>query len=284
MTVYQQIQNSIDFVERHLTDDISCERAAAAANMSVRSFYNYFEALTGHTYGGYARRRRLSRAVCRLRDSEEPVIVVALQCGYESPEAFSRAFRAEYGLSPVQFRRSRRVLKLTDRITLVEERGMEVIVRDLESMRVVSFVGYSPDPEEKAHDRMWDWAKRSGSIDKPHRNFGHDTDSNGGGYCNAGNRDHYGYKVMITVDRDVSARDVDPDLRVEAIEPGRFVVTGVEGDVLTDWRFIPEGWARLRGEAQKRGYSLKPDGRCLEEKLEPSVPGHLRLDLYMEIE
>ena len=161
---------------------------------------------------------------------------------------------------------------------------MEVITRDLERMRVVSHVGYSPDPEEKAHDRIWAWAKRSGYIDKPHRNFGHDTDSNGGGYSNAGNRDHYGYKVMITVDEDVSEEDVDSDLRVETIEPGRFVVTGVEGDVQTDWSFIPQGWARLRSEAEKQGYVLKPDGRCLEEKLEPSVPGHLRLDLYMEIE
>ncbi len=284
MTVYQQIQNSIDFVERHLADSISCERAAAAANMSVRSFYNYFEALTGHTFGGYTRKRRLSQALCRLRDGDERVIEVAMECGYESPEAFSRAFKTEFGLSPVQFRRSRRVLKLTDRISIVEECSMDVIVKDLERMRVVSYVGYSPDPEEKAHDRLWSWAKGSGYIDRPHRNFGHDTDTNGGGYCNAGNRESYGYKVMITVSDDVSEADVDADLRVETIEPGRFVVTGVEGDVQTDWSFIPRGWSSLREEADRRGFVLKPDGRCLEEKLEPSAAGHLRLDLYMEVE
>ncbi len=283
VTVYLQIQNAIDFVEHHLAD-ISCERAATAANMSVRCFYNYFEALTGYTYGGYVRKRRLSEAARRLHESEARVIVVALECGYESPESFSRAFRAEFGISPVQSRQWRQALRLTDRITIVEEQGMEVIVRDLMRMRVVSYVGYSPTPEDKAHDRIWAWAKRSGYIDRPHRNFGHDTDANGEGYGNVGNRDNYGYKVMVTVDDGLSTTDIDEDLRVEIIEPGRFVVTGVEGDVRNDWTFIPQGWSRLRSEAERRGYALKTDGRCMEEKLEPSVPGHLRLDLYMEIE
>ena len=61
-------------------------------------------------------------------------------------------------------------------------------------------------------------------------------------------------------------------------------MTGIEGDVQKDWRFIPEGWQKLWDMAKSKGYKVKSNGRCFEEKLEPSVPGLLRLDLYMEIE
>ena len=284
MTVYQQIQNAIDLVEQNLHRQISSDEAAAAAHMSLRCFYNYFEALTGQTYGAYARRRRLSQAFCRLREGHERVVDIALASGYESHEAFSRAFRTEFGVTPVQLRRGRRAGAPTGRVTVTEEGSMEVIVRDLGSMRVVSCTAFSPEPETKAHDRIWEWATQNGQEGRPHRNFGHDTDPNGRGYSNLGNRRNYGYKVMLTIGESVSGADVGGDLKLETLEAGRFLVTGVEGDVASGSDFIGIGWRALLSEAVKRGYRVKPGGRCLEEKLEPSRPGLLRLDLYTEIE
>jgi len=288
VTVYQQIQNAIDLVERNLHRQISCDEAAAAAHMSLRCFYNYFEALTGQTYGAYARRRRLSEAFCRLRDGQERVVEIAFASGYESHEAFSRAFKAEFGVTPVQLRRGRRAQtvpeRVTGRVTVTEEGSMEVIVKDLCSMRVVSCTAFSPEPETKAHDRIWAWARQNGQEERPHRNFGHDTDAKGRGYSNLGNRENYGYKVMLTIGESVSDADAGGDLKLETLEAGRFLVTGVEGDVESGSDFIGIGWRALLAEAVKRGYRVKPGGRCLEEKLEPSRPGLLRLDLYTEIE
>ncbi|MCK4516608.1 MAG: effector binding domain-containing protein [Spirochaetaceae bacterium] len=159
---------------------------------------------------------------------------------------------------------------------------MGVVFRELPRMTVVGYVGFSPDPEIKAHDRMSKWIAKNGYAEKPHRNFGHDTDPNGKGYCNTGNNHNYGYKVMITVDDDVKA--ADSDLRVETFQPGKFVVVGIEGDIERDWTFIRQGWQKLQTAAKEMGHKVMMGGRCLEEKLEPSAPGHLRLDLYIEIE
>ena len=66
LTIYEQIQLSVDFVERNLSNSISAGAAARSAGMSLRSFHRYFAALTGYRFGEYVRKRRLSEALERL--------------------------------------------------------------------------------------------------------------------------------------------------------------------------------------------------------------------------
>ena len=63
--------------------------------------------MVGETPLELLRRLRLERAACALRDSATPVTSVAFDAGYETHEAFSRAFRTAYGTSPSDFRRQR---------------------------------------------------------------------------------------------------------------------------------------------------------------------------------
>jgi AraC-like DNA-binding protein/DNA gyrase inhibitor GyrI len=281
MTIYEQIQNALDHIESNLFNQITIEEVAYEANMSVRSFHNYFSALTRHTFKEYVVKRRLTKALLLLQETEDKIIEIAYDSGYESHEAFSRAFKNEFGISPIHFRKSRLNLKGLEKIKLVKEMYMGIIVKELPEMRVVSYIGFSPDPETKAHDRIWKWAKKQGLDKKPHRNFGHDTDAKGKGF---GTIDHnnYGYKVMQTISDDITR--VDNDLNIETIKAGRFAVIGVEGDVIHNGgKFITEGWQKLGEMAKKKGYEVKGNPRCFEEKLEASVPDYLRLDLYMEI-
>ena len=289
MTVYEQIQNAIDYIESNLFKQLTCDEVAKNANMSLRSFYNYFWEISGYRYKEYVRKRRLSEALLQLQATEEKIIKIALQTGYESHEAFSRAFSNEFGLSPIRFRKSRQNLKRIEKIKIIEEMYMGIIVKEIPEMKVVSFIGFSPEPENKAHTRIQKWANENGygelygdENNKPHRNFGHDTDASGKGYSHNGNMENYGYKVMITVDESTS--EIDSDLNIETFQSGKFVVTGVEGDIQKNWRFIPKGWEKLNKMVKEKGYRIKSDGRCFEEKLEPSRHNLLRLDLYMEIE
>ena len=50
MTIYEQIQKNIDYLEENLSSQVSCDDAAEVAGMSVRSFYNYFWMITGFSY------------------------------------------------------------------------------------------------------------------------------------------------------------------------------------------------------------------------------------------
>lgn len=282
MTVYQQVQNAIDFIEENLTRRVTCEEVAIKANMSLRNFYNYFWIISGFKYGVYLRRRRLTLALSLLKETKSSILNIALQLGYESHESFTRAFKTEYGLTPLRYRKSRQDLCGTEKIKIIEEMYMGMITKELPEMFMVSYIGFSPDPEEKAHDRIDRWAKEHGYGELYGRNFGHDTDKSGEGYSPGDDMSSYGYKVMISVDPATEVKD--SDLTLERFPAGKFVVTGVEGEFERAGEFIPEGWNNLAKMIEEKGYKLKENGRCLEEKLEPSAPNLLRLDLYVEID
>lgn len=289
MTIYEQIQDSIDYIEENLQETLSCSEAAKKANMSLRNFYNYFWAITGLSYGEYLRKRRLSLALELLKDTDTKVLDVALDCGYGSHESFSRAFRKEFKTTPTSLRKYRLPLHGLGQLNIIKERYMNVIVKELSKMTVVSYTGFSPDPEMKAQDRIGAWANKNGYGElygpeslRPYRNFGHDTDSNGRGYTSGGDSKNYGYRVLMSITEEPN--ELDDDLSLETFDPGKYLVTGVEGNLEEGFDFIPKGWDRLIEMANQKGHRIKEYGRRFEEKLEPQRAGNTRLDLYIEIE
>ena len=98
------ISKSVDFIERHLDEAPALDAVAAAAGVSRSYLARVFIACTGMTTLGYARARRLTRAATALANGAPDILTVALDAGYESHEAFSRAFRAQFGLSPQDLR------------------------------------------------------------------------------------------------------------------------------------------------------------------------------------
>jgi AraC family transcriptional regulator len=99
----QRLNAALDYLEGSL-EEPDLEHAASLANCSLFHFLRMFEVVTGMTAGDYSRRRRLSRAAIDLAAGGEKVIDVALRYGYESPEAFARAFKRLFGLSPSEAR------------------------------------------------------------------------------------------------------------------------------------------------------------------------------------
>jgi AraC-like DNA-binding protein len=280
MTVYEQIQKSIDFIESNLARKLTCGAAAKEAHMSLRSFYNYFWALTGVTYKEYVVKRRMANALGELRKSADKIINIAFDSGYQSHEAFSRAFKAEFGVSPIRFRHGRQNLKGLKKIIIIKEMHMGVIVKELQNMEVACFDGFAPDPENKAFKKMEEWKAGQKAFSKPYRIFGYNIDRNGE---LAHDPDNEGYRVMITVDPD---RPHDQTTRYRTIQAGKFVVTGIEGSIAQDpsGKWITAGWQRMNTMIADKGYKVKCPARYFEEQLEPSKPGNLRLDLYLEIE
>jgi AraC family transcriptional regulator len=77
---------------------------AARAILSRFHFSRLVTAALGEPPGGFRRRLLLERAAHRLSDTADPVIEVALDAGYGSPEAFARAFSRAYGAPPSHYR------------------------------------------------------------------------------------------------------------------------------------------------------------------------------------
>lgn len=96
------------FIEQHLTSmAITPERIACEHGVSVRTVNRIFST-TGDTVGGVIRSRRLAHARDELTTGAEPISVIAHRWGFFDSSHFHRAFKASYGLSPRDYRASRR--------------------------------------------------------------------------------------------------------------------------------------------------------------------------------
>ncbi len=94
-------------IQQHLDDPLDLDALAQVACFSPCHFHRVFRGMTGESVHGHIRRLRLERAAGWLKRTRWPVIRIALDSGYESHEAFTRAFRIDFGMTPSRFRASR---------------------------------------------------------------------------------------------------------------------------------------------------------------------------------
>lgn len=83
----------------------SLEHLAAVAHLSPFHFHRVYRAIAGESVATTVRRVRMAQAAERLAAGTLPVTDIALDVGYDSPQAFARAFRAFAGMSPREFQR-----------------------------------------------------------------------------------------------------------------------------------------------------------------------------------
>lgn len=94
-----------DVVRDSLDDEIPAGGLARKAYQSRTQFYRLFRALIEETPGAMRRRLLLERAAWQLGRTRQPVTGIAFDAGYGSLEAFSRAFRKAFRVSPSLYRR-----------------------------------------------------------------------------------------------------------------------------------------------------------------------------------
>ena len=99
----------IGLVLRHIEENLDArpdlDELARIACFSPYHFHRIFSAMVGESVAAYVRRLLLERAAMQLGHSSESVTQIALGSGYESVDAFSRAFRTHMGMLPSEYRR-----------------------------------------------------------------------------------------------------------------------------------------------------------------------------------
>ncbi|WAS90511.1 AraC family transcriptional regulator [Nannocystis punicea] len=97
---------AIAFIDRHLFEPLDLERVARAAGYSTSEFSRRFAAMQGESVMAYVRGRRLETAAARiLADPDARLIDLAIECGFTSQAAFTRAFTRAFGEAPGRLRR-----------------------------------------------------------------------------------------------------------------------------------------------------------------------------------
>jgi AraC family transcriptional regulator len=120
------------FIESHFAGDISLGDIAEVAGVSRYHVTRAFGEATGLSVMRYVRGRRLSEAAKSLANGAPDILAVALDAGYGSHEAFTRAFRDQFGPAPETVRAQRHV----DNIALVEPIKMDqAVLPDLKPPR-----------------------------------------------------------------------------------------------------------------------------------------------------
>jgi AraC family transcriptional regulator len=92
------------YIESHLKEAVTLDEVADVAGLSKFHLTRAFAFVTNHSVFGYARARRLTIAAKTLADGAPDILAVALDAGYASHEAFTRAFRDRFGITPESVR------------------------------------------------------------------------------------------------------------------------------------------------------------------------------------
>ena len=89
----------IDYLNEHLTDDLSIDFLAETFYPSRYHLMHAFKEETGYTIGNYLSTKRLLLARDRIRQGE-PITNVCYECGFRNYSTFSRAYKKNFGCSP----------------------------------------------------------------------------------------------------------------------------------------------------------------------------------------
>lgn len=104
---HARMQRVLDHIDRHLDGDLDLEAVSGVAAFSKFHFHRQFKATFGLSLHRYVQLARMRRASKQLADGQgQSVTTIALDAGYETPDAFARAFRQRFAQSPSRFRKS----------------------------------------------------------------------------------------------------------------------------------------------------------------------------------
>ena len=165
------LNQAIDYLEEHISEEISYEEAARIAGCSAFHFQRMFTYLAGAPLSEYIRRRRMSLAAVDLRSGDEKIIDIALKYGYSSPTAFNRAFQGVHGVSPSAARKGGCSLKSYPPIRFkIIIKGVEEMNYRIEERGPIRILGVSQplhrDMEQNFSivPEMWGRAAQDGTI------------------------------------------------------------------------------------------------------------------------
>lgn len=278
-------------IQEHLDEALDLEELAQVACFSSFHFHRIFAAMTGETIADHVRRLRLERAAMELRSGAKQVIQVALDAGYEAHAAFTRAFKAAYGVSPAEFRRAtgpiailaapsgvhfRQGVPLTTFNTNhITTKVMKVIARKIKPMRVayLRHVG----PYESTRQTWFDLTARL-SAEKQLRKssmfigIGHDNPA-------VTPAEELRYDACITVDEEYEPKK---PVELQTIGGGDYAVAKncPVGKIKDAFQYLYGKWlARSSRELRPA-----PSFVVIVDVRDAIAPTKLRVDIYMPLQ
>ena len=102
----RRIQAAIDYIDQHITEDLTLRELSGVANMSTSYFSQLFKELNGFSAWDYIISKRVDQAQKLLISSNESIYNIALQSGFNNTTNFYKAFKKITGVSPSTYRKN----------------------------------------------------------------------------------------------------------------------------------------------------------------------------------
>ena len=243
MNYINEMQKAIDFIENNLDKDINFEIVAKEVGMSAFYFHRIFSAVIGISPTTYIRNRRLTVAAQEISKNNKSILDIALKYGFESHEAFSRAFKNFHGVVPKMAKTDGNEFKNFSRANLEFEVNTNNIlnyrIETRDTIKVLAFIRQFNIENKDEIPRYWKELKESGTLEKISNNYKKDLL----GIC-IGTQSDFEYKYGIGIEQ---TEDLEINIEMEKIEipKSTWVVFKCEGQ---DEKNINELWSRIYKE------------------------------------
>lgn len=276
----ERIMRAIEFLERSRANVPSLEELAEVASFSPFHFHRLFRAFVGETVAVYCKRLRLESAVSRLVHGVDEVTVIALDAGFETPSAFSKAVKAAYGCTPRDIRNGKGSSPFIGRDRgLIENKSkpMKCELRTFDAIEVyyVRKTGVYSESAKAAFEALMPFAYGQRVIRDESRVFGicHDDPkvTDGG---------RIRYEACLT--RDVVVEPTG-DIGVKSIEGGRYAVflhKGPYDSLIETYDGIFGAWLPESGESLREVPSFE---EYLNRDPRRTKPENLRTLIYIPV-
>ena len=242
----ERLNKSINYIEEHITEEISYDELAQIACCSTYHFQRMFTYIAGVSLSEYIRRRKMSLAAVDLQGSNEKIIDISLKYGYSSPTAFNRAFQSIHGVAPSALKNEGVSIKSFPPITFkFTVKGVEELNYRIETKPAFRMVGKSYPLNKEIEQnflevpQMWQNAVMDGTIKKIIALMNSQPQGVlGVSACNDNEKWKYYIAVSSTADIDTSLEEYIVPGCMWAIFPGGGTgksIQELEKRIVTEW-------------------------------------------------
>jgi AraC family transcriptional regulator len=276
---HERLNRVLVYIDRHRSEVLSLDRLAAIACLSPCHFHRIFRAMVGEPLGQYVQRIRLETAAVHLQTSTRSVLDIALDAGYESAAAFTRAFEQRFGLAPTECRASHRLELQVRAVQLQQSNTANMITPEIRQRPAthVAFVRHTGPYASvgAAWQKIYSFAG-SRQLLGPKTSYigiGHDDPK-------LTASEQLRYDACITLDRELPPAG---EVGVQTIPGGRYAVFFHSGPyenfsttydaIFRDW--LPNSREQLRNQPAFELYLNTPDN---------TAPADLRTEIWVPLE
>lgn len=280
----ERLNRVLVYIQENTDKPLALDSLAAVANFSPFHFHRIFSAHVGETLYDYIRRVRLDKAANKLYYSDEPITAIALSAGYETPAAFTKAFKQHFGRNPTEFKKLR-LQKLPESMDLIargpvrrKERPLKTEIRVLPEQKVlfVRKTGRYDKAAAEAWSTLMKFAYSRRMISKETKAIGISHDS-----PEITPEEKIRYDASITFKGSMKP---EGEVGIQTIAGGRYAVFLHKGPYSTfnkTYDYIMAAWYP---ESGKKFRDLPCFERYLNRDPRRTKPENLRTEIYVPIE